>query len=365
MSIIKIATYNLNNLFERARIMELEGFSAVSKEVLGDVSKLNVLLENESYAGETGDEILKILNKYFHEMPTNPWFKINEIREKLFSRKRDGSGLTLVAKGRKSWLGWVELLKQKTNEVSLENTARVINAVKPDILCTVEVDNRIALNNFNNWVLKKFSNYKHAMVIDGNDERGIDVGILSNFDIASMVSHVDDFYKDKNHKEWPIFSRDCPEFEIKIKNNKLFLLCNHLKSKGYGNQRDNDAKRKRQADRVVAILKKYDLKKEFVVISGDFNDTPNSIPLKNLLNLPDLHDVLSSEKFAGERWTYHTGKDQIDYLLVSTPLFEKITEVNIERRGIFKKNNESFPEVTNKVTQASDHACVWASFNIP
>ena len=142
------------------------------------------------------------------------------------------------------------------------------------------------------------------------------------------------------------------------------MLCNHLKSKGYGNQKNNDAKRKKQADRIVEILQKYDLKKDWVVVAGDFNDTPDSAPLKNLLNLPDLHNVLNWKKFKGDRWTYHTGNDQIDYLLVSTPLFQNIKEVHIERRGIFRKNNESFPQVTNKVTQASDHACVWASFTV-
>lgn len=364
MANIKIATYNMNNLFERTKIMELEGFSETSKEVLGDISKLNELLENESYAGETGEQIVKILNKYFHDMPNNPWFRVNEIREKLFSIKQDGSGVALKAKGRKDWVGWVELLKQKTNEVSLENTARVVKAVNPDILCTVEVDNRIALNNFNNFVIKPPATFKHAMVIDGNDERGIDVGVLTNFDIVSMISHVDDTYTDGNGKERTIFSRDCAEYNIKVKNRQLHLLCNHFKSKGYGNQQSNDARRRKQADRVIEILKKYDLTTDWVVVAGDFNDKPSSPPLKNLLSLADLHDVLSWEGFTGERWTYHTGSDQIDYLLVSTPLFQKITNVGIERRGIFRRNNESFPQVTNKVTQASDHACVWAVFAV-
>jgi hypothetical protein len=74
--------------------------------------------------------------------------------------------------------------------------------------------------------------------------------------------------------------------------------------------------------------------------------------------------VLKWKKFKGEKWTYHTGNQQIDYLLVSKPLFDLITEAGIERRGIFKKNNPSFSELKNKIEEASDHACVWASFNI-
>jgi endonuclease/exonuclease/phosphatase family metal-dependent hydrolase len=366
MAKIKVATFNVNNLFERPKIMELNGFSEEGKAVLNDVEKLNELLEHDSYAGTVGEKILTILEKYFHQQSDNPWFKINEIREKLFSRKRDGSGLSLVAKGRDSWLGWVELIKQRTNEVSIENTARVLNAVKAHIVCTVEVDNRTALKNFNDLLLKDFgSSFKHTMLIDGNDDRGIDVGVLSNFEIESMISHIDDTFTDSKGREQKIFSRDCPEFKIKIGNNKyLHLLCNHLKSKGYGKPAESNAKRKRQAERIVQILSKYDLKKDLVIVAGDFNDTPDSEPLKKLISYPNLFDVLNWEGFDGEKWTYHTGKDQIDYMLVSKPLFAFITDVQIERRGIYRRGNTTFPEVTNHTTEASDHACINAVFNI-
>ena len=366
MEKIRVATYNVNNLFERPKIMELNGFSEEAKIVLTDIEKLNGLLQHASYAGTTGEKILVILEKYFHQRADNPWFIINEIRGKLFSRKRDGSGLSLVTKGRDSWLGWVELIKQRTNEVSIENTARVLNAVKADIVCTVEVDNRTALKNFNDLLLKDFSTaYQHTMLIDGNDDRDIDVGVLSNYEIESIASHIDDDYTNANGKKQKIFSRDCPEFKIKISNNKsLFLLCNHLKSKGYGTPAASNAKRKRQADRIAAILGKYDLANELVIVAGDFNDTPASTPLKNLLNHPDLFDVLNWQNFNCKRLTYHTGKDQIDFLFVSKPLFDSITEVQIERRAIFRRGNIAFREVTNHITETSDHACVWATFTI-
>ena len=83
-----------------------------------------------------------------------------------------------------------------------------------------------------------------------------------------------------------------------------------------------------------------------------------------MLNHPDLFDVLNWQNFNCKRLTYHTGKDQIDFLFVSKPLFDSITEVQIERRGIFRRGNIAFREVTNHITEASDHACVWATFTI-
>lgn len=364
MKKIRIGTFNVNNLFERPRIMELEGFNAKGKEVLADVAKLSELLEKDEYIGEVKDKIVEILNKYYHDIPDNPWFRINEIREKLFGQTP--TGVVLKVGGRNEWLGWVELINQTTNEISIQNTARVIKAIDVDILCVVEVDSRVALNRFNEQLLGKENvEYPHVMVIDGNDERGIDVGILARFPIVNIRPHVDDQYKSTNGQFYNIFSRDCPEYKVDIGDGQfVHYLCNHLKSQGYGTQASNDAKRKRQANRIVEILGGYDLTKDLVVVAGDFNDDPKSKPLEKLVNLPNLFDVLSLPTFNGERWTYHSGNQQLDYLLVSKPIFDGLKTVGIERRGLFKKNNPSFPEVTNKVTQASDHAAVFAEFEI-
>jgi len=368
---VKIATYNLNNLFERAKIMDLnisasETFSTKSKEVLDDVSRLCTLLEKQSYEGNTGDEIKTLLSKYFinEKFKKENYFSIVQIRGKLFSVTKTKK-IDLKAKGKDDWLGFVEFTKVRTNYKAVVNTARVLNAVNADVVCTVEVDNRIALRNFNSLMKKEFNKtFKHYMLIDGNDDRGIDVGVLSNFEITDINSHVDDEYKGKGGKMYKIFSRDCAEYAIDINGKNLHLLCNHFKSKGYGSQVSSNEKRKKQAERVVDILKKFDLTKDLVVVAGDFNDTPDSKPLNKLIKLSNLKDVLKWKKFKGETWTYHTGNQQIDYLLVSKPLFDAITEVGIERRGIFKKNNPSVPELQNAIEEASDHACVWASFEI-
>lgn len=89
------------------------------------------------------------------------------------------------------------------------------------------------------------------------------------------------------------FSKNCLEVEIAT-NKSLFILCNHFKSKGYSaSQATSDARRKLQANRIKNILKNnYNLKTDLVMILGDFNDTPDLKPLKELLNTTDLFDVL-------------------------------------------------------------------------
>jgi endonuclease/exonuclease/phosphatase family metal-dependent hydrolase len=371
---VRIATYNVNNLFERARVLELKGFSERAAEILADIQKLNELLEKESYAEPIKTEIKTLLDKYkFHEPRKNPYFRINEIRERLYKVPRqNATGVNVIAKGRADWVGWVELLRAETNEIATENTARVMAVVKADIYCLVEVEDRQTLHRFNQNVLGKFQKpFAQNLLVDGNDDRGIDLAVLSKYEIRSLRSHIHDEYKSGNQR-FKVFSRDCAEYEIVLPDGKsLWLLCNHLKSKGYGSPASSNKKRARQADRICEILKRFDLKNDFVIVAGDFNDTPESEPLKKLtLETADLFDVLSSDLIGdAPRWTYHSSKDQIDYLLASKPLFDKLKAVGIERRGIFSKTNfggafPHFPEVTDSTTQASDHAAVWAEFDI-
>jgi predicted extracellular nuclease len=166
------------------------------------------------------------------------------------------------------------------------------------------------------------------------------------------------------------------EVEVTLSSKRrLFVLVNHFKSQGYGTQASCNARRKAQANRVAAILRRYDLKKDLVVVAGDFNDQPKSASLAGLiLRTQNLTDVLAKQ-FADprDRWTYKD-KSQLDYLLVSSPLAEAMVVAGVERRGLFEADRltrqlpsgqvHPFPSVTSDTNDASDHAAVWAEFRI-
>ncbi len=364
---IRLATYNLNNLFRRPKLLQLAGFSPVAKAVLDDVDQLTTLLARDDYTGQTGQDIVALLTKYgFASGKGNPWFDVNQAKGKLFSVSKQ-KVLTLKVAGRGDWIGWVELTTEQVDDESTRNTGRVIAAVQADILGVVEAESRPALVNFNAQVLKpQHAGFPHVLLVDGNDPRGIDVGLYSRHEIRSIRSHVDDSYTDTAGHAHTIFSRDCPEYEIILPNGKtLWWLANHFKSQGYGTPASNDARRLKQTTQVRAILGRYDLKKDWVVVAGDFNADPANASLKPLLTVPRLHDVFAWPGFAGQpRWTYHSGKQQLDYLLVSDPVFAALTAVGIERRGQLVKNEPHFSTVTGPQNEASDHACVWADVTL-
>jgi endonuclease/exonuclease/phosphatase family metal-dependent hydrolase len=356
---MRIATYNVNNLFERAKLFELEGFSEKTRVVLEDIQELNKLLKYPYYE-PVNNKIKYLLEKYFLH-PRNNYFVINQVKGQLFSVNTDNCGITLLAKGRKDWKGWAELIKSPVDNIAFQNTGRVINEVKPDLMCMVEVESREALENFNKNSLN--NHFKYNMAFDGNDKRGIELGLYSNYAITNFKSHMfETFQMDGNQHK--VFNRDCAEYEITLTDNKkLYILCNHFKSKGCGSEQENDIKRKKQAEKVNEILGKYNLKKDYVIVSGDFNDTPDSEALQPLLSNNRLINIV--DNIDGSKGTYLDKDEQIDYLMVSMPLYGKITNIGIERRGIFDNGQIShFDTVTNKSNQASDHALVWADFSI-
>lgn len=78
-------------------------------------------------------------------------------------------------------MGSLELLDEPVNEHAMRNTARVMIDIGADFLRVVEAENRSVLAAFNRKVLPALGSTpsSHVMLIDGNDERGIDVGLMS------------------------------------------------------------------------------------------------------------------------------------------------------------------------------------------
>ena len=354
---LKLLSFNVENLFSRARVLNFDD-NAVGDDVLARIGELRAELKKKEYDKPRILQLYHALKEYI---------EVVEVRGKLFDRYKK----KVVADGVLEWGGFIDFKREKFNEVARANTARVIRSVNADVCCLIEVESRPILKHFCVERLPRtgsFRNYHHLMLIDGNDNRGIDVALASRFPIRRLRSHVDD--RDGSSE---IFSRDCLELEVELPGGaSLWILLNHFKSKGYGTQATSNARRKRQAQRVAEILESYDLRTQLVVVAGDLNDTPTSAPLRPLRNVARLHDVLALQ-FAdkADRWTYHYRKnEQIDYLLVSDPLRDAFSAAGVERRGIFDVQTFSggavqpFSTVTHYTESASDHGAVWAEFSL-
>jgi endonuclease/exonuclease/phosphatase family metal-dependent hydrolase len=317
---MRIASYNVENLFRRPVALNLATW-AQGRPILEAYGELQNLLEQAAYSAADKTRIVALLTTLgLLKSDESRWVILRRTRGQLVTRSRDGS-VRVTANGRGDWIGWLELERQAVNEDATRNTARVVGDMAADVLAVIEAEDRPALQRFNEDVLPfGFApatpawRYRHLMLIDGNDDRGIDVGLLTRdqFPITRMRSHVDDLAPSGEG----LFSRDCPEYELAAPGGKsLLVLVNHFKSKGHGTQASNNARRLAQAPRVAEIYKRRrgDGWKRVAVV-GDLNDTPDSAPLGPLLNGTDLKDVSQHPAYIqdGRTGTFKTSKDKFD-----------------------------------------------------
>lgn len=384
---LRIAAYNVENLFSRPRAMSAP--ESVSTEILAAHARVNALFEHETYTADDKAEILRLLKTLRLLLDDgdpdrkHTFAVLRKIRGQLLKRPPGGEdAVVVVAEGRADWVGWVDLIKDRIDALAITHTARVLREVGADIVGVVEAEDRIALRRFGDTLLPDGTapRYPRVMLIDGNDSRGIDVGILATdrYPIRDIRSHVDDGpFGDR------VFSRDCPEYRFTfpadsgLAGQSLLVLVNHLKSKFGSNQATSDKRRRRQAEEVAGIYRQRRAEGlEHIVVMGDLNDIPGSAPLKPLLADTDLTDFTEAPDFddgdpdEDRPGTFGNGtkNNKIDYLLLSPSLSDRTTAGGIFRKGVWGGTHGTlfphFDTMTSKVHAASDHAAVYADIDI-
>ncbi len=262
----------------------------------------------------------------------------------------------------------------RTLEPVRKLTAKALKGVAADIVGLQEVESLDTLKKFNSKFMgsKKF---KYQIVVDGNDNRFIDVALLSNYPIDFVRTH--QFTKKGKSK---VFPRDCLEAHININGKRLPIFINHFTSMMRGRAKSRP-RRELQSNEVIAILNdrfgNHYGDNDFVVL-GDLNDymaagDEAASGIRALLQSDQMVNVVDRLP-ATDRWTHFYNGDksyhQLDYILVSksmaTKAGNKMTKPVIERRGqplrVNQKNkpkmvHKFFPEIKGSL-KASDHCPV-------
>jgi endonuclease/exonuclease/phosphatase family metal-dependent hydrolase len=370
---MRLAVYNVENLFDRAKVMNLESWDE-GRPVLEQFTALKQLLGERTYSPIQKQKMVELMLQLGLEKSDQGRFVLlRRNRGKLLRRPQNG-GIEIIAAGRADWSGSLELREEPIDEDAMRNTARVMNDLQADILGIIEAEHRPGLGMFNAKILKAIGGvpFHHIMLIDGNDDRGIDVGILTRkgYPIGTLRSHVDDRLPDGT----TIFSRDCPEFTVTTpSDNQIIVMVNHFKSKGHGSQSSSNARRKAQAERVREIYERLAANGcDYVAVVGDLNDTPESAPLQPLIAQSDLKDVFFHPAFddGGYPGTFGlcNAGNKIDYLLLSPALFKRVQGGGVFRKGMWPgarpKRWETYDELSNPNDAASDHAALWVDIDI-
>lgn len=375
--VIRIASYNVENLFSRPKAFNLPTWSD-GKPIVEAYQRLNTLFNKASYSTQDKNKMKELMvqldlyrirqNGAIRRLrSTNPkwaWFRKNKgsFDKEPADKSKD---VEIIANGRADWIGWVELAREATNEIGTRMTARVITDMNADIIGIVEAEDRPSLVRLNSALLNDL--YKHIMLIDGNDTRGIDVGIMtkSGLELRAIRSNVD-----LEDSTGLVFGRDCPEYEVVTNNGvSIFVLVNHFKSQSGGGGK----KRERQAKAVRKIAKRLIDEGKHVVVLGDFNEGPKSGATKaeNLGPLYTANRLLDCYALAGFDVGQRPGsfdscglRNRLDYIFISKSLEPAFLGGEVFRKGLWGTRKtrpnkwDTYPDMTDSTHQASDHAAL-------
>ena len=380
---MRLASFNVENLFSRAKAFDAED-GAAARKALDAFAAFNALIAKAEYAESDKDRMRELLETLGLERSDDGEFvRLRQNKGEFLARRRSGV-LEIVAGGRGDWTGWLELEREPVDDTAMRMTARVVRDVGADVFGVVEAENRPALKGFSDTILPLVDGepYAQVMLIDGNDPRGIDCALMTRaeFPIAAMLSHVDEA-----DEAGIVFSRDCPEYHLDTGEDgggpRLVVLVNHFKSKSGGSQASSDRKRRRQAAAVARIyqgLRGAGI--DLVAVVGDLNDTPpegDDDPLAPLLRGTDLTDIaaLDGHDDGGFPGTYgaSAASNKIDYILLSPALRERAGASGVFRRGMWPGVRpvkwDAYPEIDprqggEKRHAASDHAALWVDLDL-
>jgi len=193
----------------------------------------------------------------------------------------------------------------KAKEVkNIELIAKRIKEMNVDVLAVQEVEDIDTLHQFNREYLN--SMYRYFVLIDGNDLRLIDVGVLSKLPISRITTWQHTVHPDDPTRR--VFGRDLLEVEIlsPSRSRKLFTIFNnHLKSHyvdfkedPVAGEQSNNQRRTRQAEIISKIVKTQTRPNSSFIVLGDMNDPPDSPCLKPLIKDQELQltNALSNPK---------------------------------------------------------------------
>jgi exonuclease III len=192
------------------------------------------------------------------------------------------------------------LVNAKDQAKTAEVAQRIID-MDVDVLSVQEVENIDILRDFNRNHLNNL--YSYQILIEGNDPRLIDVGVLSKLPVGAVTSFQTAVHP--NRPDQTVFGRDLLEVEIFNANRtqKLFTLyINHLKShfgdddNGGQGKVENDTRRLQQAEMISDIVgNRMRINSRYLIV-GDMNDTPADPTLKPMLTIDNnpLFNALSN-----------------------------------------------------------------------
>lgn len=226
----------------------------------------------------------------------------------------------------------------------------------PAIIAFCEIENRHVLEDLINRTY--LSKYNYGIVHeDSPDRRGIDVCMIYRKRIASVI-----FYKYWIPKISEFDGRSVLYSNILIGSDTVHLIFNHWPSKRGGvlNGFDKRLKISEMIRGKIDSINKGHHKNADMIISGDFNCSPNDEIIKDMISFSDpgkqfinLADSLDDRGLGTYR--YMGTWEMIDQVIVSENLLRRIRPITIFRPEFLMKKDNKYPGLSPNSTYRGYH----------
>ena len=371
---MKIATYNIQNLFNRDKSLvkenrlekqeywneELESLFAKDTKVEKDYIRMR--------------ELSVLLG--FHKAPFEPYVSIQNLDGNLML-DTSGSGLDTKASEITDWNGWIKLASTPVTQNAILHKAQVIIDTDPDVLFLQEVENRASLIRFNDTFLKNKMSapFSEIMYMDDNDCKGLGMGILLKKDYR--ITAIRSFANERDLNDDSLFDLNLLQFRITSESGKETYVVSCQLSQESDNKRIEE-KRQRQASKIAELYHELRSKDyDDIIILGNLNAPCYSTSLAPLLQKTDLRDIVKHDSFETDldlgthsgyyrMGGYRKGINikQKDYLLLSPSLFDNVSDSGLNRKAMWPSKMPKWPLYDSMVSEldaASDFPLIWCN----
>ena len=373
---MKIATFNIQNLFHRDRSLLEKPYS---KCVADWISELDGLMQGNNRATSNAERIQELAFLLgFDKTFDVPYAVMRKRAGFLFLKGMDYSK-ELKAGELTDWNGWIALQTVPVDSVAVKNKAKVIAEVNPDILLLQEIEDRASLEEFNAQLLPELNcePFQEVAVVQASDKRGQEMGIMlkNGYRLKSVRRHLFDVEDSPNpKKEFFQYVFVTPSHQT------IWLLAAQLQEETKDKELSN-AFRKKETQRIADVYNGlWNNGQKNIVVTGTFNTVSYCDSLSPLFRDTKMKDVTRHQSFKAD---FDEGRDatyfrlgayrmgvnikQGDYLMLSPSLFSKLTNSGLNRKAVWpdKKPMWSvYSSMQHKRQAASEHPAVWADINI-
>lgn len=178
-------------------------------------------------------------------------------------------------------------------EFELEALSRVLKNADADVVALQELSSAKTLNKFMaDYGLDKI--YPNVAHINGNSDRGINVGIISKYPFETVVTHKDVEFPLADGSGKTKFSRDLLRVDVNTDGKpgaELTVYTTHSKSRrpseGDGPSSDTQRISEGRAMRNIVEQEMKPYPNRLFVMTGDWNDNTNDASVQEVLNPKD------------------------------------------------------------------------------